>query len=125
MLQTTFLNDTGNNVISSLAVGSGQTITTQGVECVNTNFGLAGLFIIHNGTVNSVTREVSYDNTTFYTPWDKSASLGALITTSANNSRFLALNFVNSGNIVSPYVRYNVTMLSGGTLSLIHINDEK
>jgi|SRR3990167_897204 len=119
-----FLNDTGGSVITSLAVESGQTITSKGIN--TTRVKAAGLFVVHNGTVNAITRQVSPDDVTYYTPWDKGASLTTCITASANNSRFIVIEPLNanSGNVISPFTRYNVTMLSGGTLSLIYIADE-
>ena len=76
------------------------------------------------GTIRAITQQVSYDNTNWYTPWDKNASLANLITASANNSRFISLAMANSANVPSPFKRFNVTMLSGGTLSLIYVADE-
>ena len=125
MLNVQFLNDTGGTLISSLAVGSVQTITTKGIDTSRLNFqGQHGMYLIFTGTVNGLTQEVSYDNTNWYTPWDKNASLGQLIVASANNSRFISFVTTNSANVPSPFKRYNVTMLSGGTLSLVYVADE-
>ena len=126
MLQVQFLMNTGGDVISVLSVGSAQTITTKGVSTERKEgFGTAGMFLIHTGTLSNLTREVSYDNVTYYTPYDVSnASLSKCITTSSNNSRFISLDVVGSGYIVTPYTRYNATTVSGGTLSMVYVSDE-
>lgn len=128
MLQIQYLLNSGGDVISSLAVGSGQTVTTQGVKTdLKSSSGSAGLFLIITGTVNALTRDVSIDNTTFYTPYDGyGASLANCIgATTASTSRYISLDIVSSGQIVAPYTRFNAKMLSGGTLSMVYISNEE
>ena len=119
-----FLNATGGTVITNLAVASGQTVTTEGINTSRVR--ASGLFVVFTGTVNAITRQVSYDNVDYYTPWDKGSSISIILVATANNSRYIAIEplNLNSGNVVSPYTRYNVTMLSGGTLSLVYVANE-
>jgi hypothetical protein len=123
MLHIQYLNDTAGTTISALAVASAGTVLTEGID-TSRDVTSMGLFVIHTGTISSLTREVSIDNTTFYTPYDKVSSLSVVMTTTATNSRYISLVNPDSGNICSPFTRYSVKMLSGGTLTLVYVANE-
>lgn len=122
-MQIILLNGTGGIAINSLAVGSGQTVTTEGLDTSKVKN--SGLLLVFTGTVNALTRDVSIDDINYYTPYDsKMGILNACITGSVNNSRFITLEINNSANMVVPWTRYNIKMLSGGTLTAYYIADE-
>jgi hypothetical protein len=125
-MQTQFLNATGGSVINSFAIGSGQTVTTDGINTEKLKGDAwSGIFFIVNGTINGLTRQVSYDNSNWYTPYDRrGGSLGICINGSINNSRFVSIFDINSASLIAPWTRFNATALSGGTLTMVYVSDE-
>jgi hypothetical protein len=123
MIHTQVLNDTGGSAITSLAVGSGVSIYTSGVNAERGKE--SALILIIAGTI-SVTQEVSIDNTNFYTPYDLGGrvSMGNVGSALVTTGMYISLNQAVSCPVIAPYKRFIFQALSTSTISAYYLQEE-
>ena len=123
MLHTQLFVDTAGTVINAYAVGSLGSIITGGVKTERDTQG-QGILFVFTGTIASVTRQVSIDNVTYYTPYNLASDISLVVSGSMANSRFVSLTNVNSANVVVPWQRFTVKSVSGGTVTMTWVANE-
>ena len=124
MLHVRAVRDSGGTVINAYNVGTISTVTTEGIYTERGDEqGL--LFVLAGGSITSVTRQVSIDNTNFYNAFDEGNSNLSTLVTAISNSRLIILGGTNSANTFSPYTRF--TFVGTGsitTLTLYYLQKE-
>ena len=125
MLHVRGVRDNSGTLISAYNVGTINTITTEGI---NTERGdkQGLLFVLAGGSIASVTRQISIDNSNWYNVYDMSNSNVSTLVTAISNSRYIILGDTNSANVIAPYTRFNfVGTGTIATLTLYYIQQEK
>lgn len=112
------LQEVSGNDLNVYDIG---TITTIATKPVNTDrIGAGGLlFVIAGGTVANLVREVSIDKENFYTPYDNTGLNLGNISANVPNSRFIALNEVDSSGVLTPWTRFK--FVGTGTITTVSV----
>ena len=126
MIHTQIVNDSSGLPISNYklgATGSTTVVTTEGIK-LEYSQGYQGILLVHDGTVDTITKEYSIDNINFYTAYDVTganvSNIGA-----APNSRFITLENIDTAGAIAPYIRFK--MAGEGTVttaSMFYIHQE-
>jgi len=116
MITVTLLNNSAGGAALNLTnIDTTTVVTTQGVD-ITRQVGGAGILLVHDGTIDTLTQEWSIDDTNYYSAYGlTNVALGAL--PSAPNSRFISLYDVNSSQNVAKYTRFKLA--GEGTITTV------
>lgn len=124
MLYVRGVRDESGTLISVYNVGTINTITTEGINTERASkSGL--LFVLAGGSVTTLQRQVSIDNTNWYNAYGNANGDLTTIVSAISNSRLIMLNNIESSSVISPYTRF--TFVGTGlitTLSLYYLQKE-
>lgn len=124
MLHVRGVRDGSGTLISVYNVGTISTITTEGINTERASkSGL--LFVLAGGSVATLQRQVSIDNTNWYNAYGNANGDLTNIASAISDSRLIMLNNIESSSTISPYTRF--TFVGTGsitTLTLYYLQKE-
>lgn len=127
MINVQLLEETSGNLIKAFVATSQATYRTKGIDMSRLGDNAGLLIVCTTGSVSGISRQVSVDNTNFYTPYDNVGADISPVYGLVANSRYVSLTANNSSGIVAPYVRFQfiTTGVVAHNISMYYIQDEK
>lgn len=125
MLHTQLLRDSSGNNLSSYNINTTNVITTEGVD-TQRNEGNSALLIVQDGSITEITRQVSIDNTNWYTPYGVGSLSLSQVGSAIPDSRMITLSDADSSNVIAPYTRFKFAgARTITTVSMWYIQEEQ
>lgn len=118
MLRFQLCKEASGNVISAYGIGTITTIATEPIDTVRA--GMQGLlFVIAGGTVATLKRQVSPDQTNWYNIYDSTGSDISSLSATIPNSRYVVINNIGTSQVVAPWTRF--TFVGTGTITTVTV----
>ena len=124
MLHIRGVREVSGTLISVYNIGTITTIYTEGINTERASKS-ALLFVVAGGSVATLQRQVSIDNTNWYNAYGNANGDLTNIASAISSSRLIMLNNIESSSVISPYTRF--TFVGTGditTLTLYYLQKE-